>query len=101
MADFGMKRRKPFDKAHGRDYASEYARYQGTGMQKKNRAERNSARASFMKSGRVSKGDGNDVDHKRSINSHGTNSTSNLRVLPKSRNRGFPRDSKNKPQGEA
>jgi len=100
MANLGMKKHV-YNSSTGRDYKKEYQNYQGTGMQKKNRAERNSARAAFMKSGRVSKGDGNDVDHKRPINSHGTNSAGNLRVLPKSRNRGFPRTSKNKPVGEA
>jgi len=97
MATLGM--RKPFNKSTGRDYKDEYARYQGTSEQKKNRAERNGARATLAKEGRVHKGDGNDVDHKKAMKSGGTNSSANLRVLPKSKNRGFPRNSKNKPVG--
>jgi hypothetical protein len=42
-----------------------------------------------------------DVDHKRPLRDGGTNSKSNLRVISKSRNRGFPRDSKNNPKGSA
>ena len=100
MTSLGMTR-KPFNKSTGRDYRKEYDTYQGTTNQKKNRAERNGARATLAKSGRVRKGDGMDVDHKRAIRSGGTNAAGNLRVLPKSKNRGFPRTSANKPVGAA
>lgn len=53
------------------------------------RAERNKARAMLEKEGRVSKGDGKDVDHKKPLRSGGSNSRSNLRVVSKSRNRGW------------
>lgn len=99
MARLGM--RKPFNKSTGRDYKSEYARYQGTDAQKKNRAERNNARRTLMREGKVKKGDGKDVDHKRALRNGGSNGESNLRVLPKSRNRGFKRTSANKPVGSA
>jgi 5-methylcytosine-specific restriction endonuclease McrA len=99
MANLGM--RKPFDKAHGRDYKDEYARYQGTSEQKVNRAARNGARATLAKTGAVKKGDGKDVDHKRSIRNGGGNSVKNLRAISKSKNRGFPRNSDNKPTGAA
>lgn len=98
MASLGMTR-KPFNKSTGRDYKTEYARYQGQDAQKKNRAERNGARRGMMRSGAVHKGDGQDVDHKRAIANGGTNSLSNLRAVPASRNRGFPRNSKNRPKG--
>lgn len=97
MANLGM--RKPFNKTTGRDYADEYSRYQGTSEQKLNRAKRNSARAAMAKAGKVRKGDGKDVDHKKAIKNGGTNTTKNLRAIDKSKNRGFPRDSKNRPQG--
>lgn len=93
--------RKPFDKAHGRDYKSEYARYQGTAEQKKKRAERNNARRGMMKAGKVHKGDGKEVDHKHPLRNGGSNGASNLRVISESRNRGFARTSSNKPIGEA
>lgn len=97
MSNLGM--RKPFNKSTGRDYESEYARYQGTSEQKLKRAARNGARASMAKAGKVRKGDGKDVDHKRALKNGGSSSPGNLRVLPSSKNRGFPRDSKNKPVG--
>jgi hypothetical protein len=73
-----------------RDYRKEYDRYHGTEEQKKNRAKRNNARRKMMREGRVSKGDGMDVDHKRGIAAG--NGKENLRVQTKSANRSFPRD---------
>ena len=99
MAKLGM--RKPFNKSTGRDYKDEYARYQGTEKQKKNRALRNNVRREADREGRVHKGDGMDVDHKKALRDGGTNAKSNLRVISKSKNRGFPRDSKNNPTGRA
>ena len=81
-----------------RDYKKEYANYQGKPEQIKNRAQRNAARAEMMKDGKVHKGDGKDVDHKRPIVTGGSNAESNLRVQSKSANRSFPRTSKGKPR---
>lgn len=53
------------------------------------RVKNNEARATLMKEGKVRKGDGKDVDHKTPLRSGGGNSRSNLRVMPKSRNRGW------------
>jgi hypothetical protein len=72
-----------------RDYKSEYKNYQGTEEQKKNRAKRNAARRKMERAGKVSKGDGKDVDHKGGIS--GGNGYSNLRIQSKSANRSFPR----------
>jgi hypothetical protein len=77
-----------------RDYKKEYARYQGTPEQKKRRAKRNAARRKMMRLGRVHKGDGKDVDHKKGIGKG--NSTKNLRVVSKHRNRAFKRNSQGK-----
>jgi hypothetical protein len=74
-----------------RDYKKEYKNYQGTEEQKKNRAKRNSARSEMEKKGKVHKGDGKDVDHKKPLVKGGSNSKSNLRVVSKSANRSFPR----------
>ena len=90
--------RKPFNKTTGRDYKDEYARYQGSDDQKKKRALRNNARRRLMRNGRVRKGDGKDVDHKRALDNGGGNGNTNLRVVSKSTNRGFPRNSKNQPR---
>lgn len=68
-----------------RDYAKEYRDYHAKPDQKKRRAGRNKARSLMEKAGRVSKGDGKDIDHK---NMDATdNRMSNLRVQPKSVNR--------------
>lgn len=74
-----------------RNYAKEYANYQGKPEQIKNRAERNAARNQLMKEGKVHKGDGMDVDHKKPIVKGGSNSRSNLRVQTDNANRSFKR----------
>lgn len=70
-----------------RDYAKEYREYHAKPEQKKNRAKRNAARRTMEKAGRVTKGDGKDVDHKKPISRGGGNSKSNLRVQSRSVNR--------------
>ena len=77
--------------AKARNYRKEYDRYQGKPAQIKNRAKRNSARSDLVKAGRVSKGDGKDVDHKTPIAKGGGNGKGNLRVKSKSANRSFKR----------
>ena len=59
--------------------------YNSTPAQKKRRAQRNAARAKLIKEGKVSKGDGKDVDHKDKNTAN--NSSKNLRVKSKSSNR--------------
>lgn len=76
-----------------RDYRAEYDKYQGTEQQKKNRAQRNAARAKMAKAGKVRKGDGKDVAHVKAFDKGGNNKTG-LRVESKSTNRSFKRDSK-------
>jgi 5-methylcytosine-specific restriction endonuclease McrA len=72
-----------------RNYGKEYRTYHSKPEQKKNRAQRNAARRTLEATGRVRKGDGLDVDHKKPIRSGGSNARSNLRVTPKSNNRGW------------
>lgn len=74
-----------------RDYKDEYQKYQGTSEQKKNRAQRNTARRQAQASGQVHKGDGKDVDHKTPLSKGGSNSKSNRRVVKASTNRSFQR----------
>jgi hypothetical protein len=76
-----------------RNYRDEYDKYQGTPVQKKNRAKRNAARAKLAKTGKVKKGDGMDVAHVRAFDKGGTNGDG-LRVEPKAKNRSFQRDNK-------
>ncbi len=70
-----------------RIYDKEYANYQGTDEQKKNRAQRNKARRLMVREGKAAKGDGKDVDHITPLRSGGTSTKSNLRIRSKSANR--------------
>ncbi|MHC4369175.1 MAG: HNH endonuclease [Planctomycetota bacterium] len=74
-----------------RNYRSEYDNYHAKPKQKKNRAKRNAARATMAKAGKVSKGDGKDVGHKKPLAKGGSNKKSNLSVQSKSKNRSFAR----------
>ena len=76
-----------------RPYKREYEQYHGTDEQKKKRAERNAARAKLMKEGKVSKGDGKDVSHRKAIDKGGS-TKDGVRVESKASNRSFRRDSK-------
>ena len=72
-----------------RNYKREYEKYHSSPKQKRRRAQRNAARRKMEKAGKVKKGDNKDVDHKRrqAGSSKMDNSTSNLRVQSRSRNR--------------
>lgn len=70
-----------------RNYKREYETFHGKPEQRKRRSKRVLARRKLEKEGRVSKGDGKDVDHKKPLRNGGTNSDSNLRVRDKSSNR--------------
>jgi hypothetical protein len=80
-----------------RDYKHEYDAYQGKPEQIKNRAKRNSARATMEKDGRVHKGDGKDVDHKQPLSKGGGTGKANLRVTSVHTNRAYKRRSDRKP----
>lgn len=97
----------PSSPGYKRDYRQEYktakARGEvGTGGDSDN-AKRLKLRRQMVKAGRVSKGDGKDVDHKVPLSKGGSNSTSNARVRSPGTNRSFPRNSdgsmkRNKPK---
>lgn len=70
-----------------RNYKQEYDNYHSTSKAKKDRAARNKARRTALKEGRVKKGDGKDIDHKKPLRSGGSNSKGNLQVTTKSANR--------------
>ena len=77
-----------------RNYAQEYANYDGTEKVKKKRAQRNKARRMLEREGVVHKGDGNEVDHKKPLSKGGTTVRSNLKAVPASANRSYKRTSK-------
>jgi hypothetical protein len=54
-----------------------------------NRVKRNQARAAMVKAGKVAKGDGKDVDHKKPLKKGGSNGASNLAVKSETANRGW------------
>jgi len=76
-----------------RNYAKEYANYDGTPEVKKKRAQRNKARRIMEREGVVHKGDGKDVDHKTPLSKGGTTVRSNLKAEPASKNRSYKRKS--------
>ncbi len=79
-------------------------KYNASEEQKTRRAQRNAARRVMEKEGKVKKGDGLDVDHKKhKARGKLDNSKGNLRVMDKSKNRaknlgtgGRPKGSKSK-----
>jgi hypothetical protein len=81
----------PFMTNGKRDYKKQYEKYDGKDSVKKDRAKRNGARRKMEDEGRVSKGDGKDVDHKKPLSKGGGNGKSNLRVTSKNSNRSFAR----------
>lgn len=73
----------------GKTKAEYDKKYESTPEQKHKRAMRNQARREAIKDGKVTKGDGKDIDHKKMLDSGGTNSKSNLRVVDETTNRGW------------
>jgi 5-methylcytosine-specific restriction endonuclease McrA len=73
-----------------RDYKKQ-AKYDSKLSVKKDRAARNKARREMEREGKVHKGDGKEVDHKKPLSKGGSKSRSNLRVRSASSNRSFAR----------
>jgi len=82
----------PYKNKADRKYANA-VKYEAQPEQVKNRSARDAAREKLMKAGKVKKGDGKDVAHKVAFDKGGTNKDG-LRVVSKSANRSFKRDSK-------
>lgn len=74
-------------KKRKRNYKREYKLFHGKPSQIKKRAKRVTARRRMEAKGKVHKGDGKDVDHKKPLRNGGTNGESNLRIRSKSDNR--------------
>ena len=74
-------------KVKGRDYEAEYDDYHSLPEQKKRRAKRNAARRKLEREGRVSRGDGRDVNHKNRATL--SNADSDLSVTSQKANRGW------------
>lgn len=74
-------------KANAKPASVKKRKFNSKPEQKKNRAMRNTARRRAEREGKVRKGDGKDIDHKKPLRSGGSNSRGNLRVAGKSANR--------------
>mgnify|MGYP000967477085 CR=1 FL=1 len=69
------------------DHKKLYEKYHASPEAKKDRAARNRNRREFEAEGRVSKGDGKEIDHKVPLSKGGSNDRSNLRVVSRTTNR--------------
>ena len=83
-----------------RDYKTEYAKYAGKPKAKKDRAQRNQARAMMTKAGKAHKGDGKDVGHIKAMGKGGLSQMYNLQMQSKSKNRSFSKTSNSKMKSE-
>lgn len=84
----------PYMKKGKRNYKLEYELYHARPEQRHNRSLRTTARNEAIQEGRVSRGDGKDLDHVKPLSKGGSNSRSNTRVTTQSSNRSFARGSK-------
>ena len=66
---------------------AEYRKYHSSRKAKKQRAQRNKARRAAVQAGKVTKGDGKEIDHKRPLSKGGSNGPRNLRVVSRKVNR--------------
>lgn len=88
----------PSSKNYKRDYKQEAKTARKRG-EVKDRAKRNKARRALMRAGKVHKGDGKDVDHKKPLAQGGSNNPSNWRVESKHKNRSYSRKKNAKKYG--
>lgn len=88
MAENGEKRDPSSHRTPGQ-IKRKNAGYDARPENVKKRTMNNAARAMLAKEGRVKKGDGKDVDHKKGLRDGGGNNRSNLRVRDASKNRAW------------
>ena len=77
---------RKYNKSTGRNYKSDYEKFQSSPEQIADRSSRNSARREAENQGKVKKGDGQDVHHVDGNPQN--NNRKNLKVVSKSKNRG-------------
>ena len=75
-----------------RDY-SQQREYNASKEATEKRVKNNAARRQAIDAGKARVGDGKDVDHKVPLSKGGSNSAKNLRVVDRSKNRSFSRNS--------
>jgi len=74
-------------KANAKPASVQKRAYNSTEKSKTERAARNKVRRQALKEGKVSKGDGKDIDHKTPLRNGGSTSKSNTRVRSAKANR--------------
>ena len=82
----------PYQKNGVRNYKLENLLYNSRPKQRKQRSERTIARNQAITDGRVSRGDGKDLDHRVPLSKGGTSARNNTRVVSASTNRSFSRN---------
>ena len=82
----------PYKNKADRKYGNA-VKYENSPEQVKKREERNKARYKALKEGKVHKGDGMDVAHKKALDKGGSNKDG-VKIEKASTNRSFKRDSK-------
>lgn len=87
-----MPRMKVVNGRKVRDY-SQQRQYNATPAATAKRVANNEARREAIRTGKAKVGDGTDVDHKIPLSKGGSNSPANLRVISRSSNRSFSRNS--------
>lgn len=70
------------------------AEYQKSPAEVKKREARNKARYDAERDGKVAKGDGKQVDHKKPLSAGGSTDASNTRVISTARNEGWRKGQK-------
>ena len=83
-----------------RDYKKEYEKYAGKTGAKKDRAQRNKARAMMVKAGKAKKGDGLDVGHLKALGKGGLSKMYNLQMQSQQENRSFSKTKTSKMKSE-
>lgn len=82
----------PYKNPEDRKWTKNAQAYESSPEVKAKRNARKRARHALVKEGLVSEGDGNDVQHKKSLSKGGSNARSNLEVMPSGANRSFARN---------
>jgi 5-methylcytosine-specific restriction endonuclease McrA len=85
--DIPLDKRDPVSHRTGKQQRSKQTGYNSTPREKAKNNERHQARREMAAAGRVSPGDGREVDHKKPLDKGGSNARSNLQVLTRRQNR--------------
>lgn len=80
-------------------YKHEQEKFKSSAKYKADQVARVTARRKAIREGKVSKGSSKDVDHIKGLGDGGSNSSSNLRIIDRSENRGRRQGSRKRHSG--